>query len=241
MFTPVHCIALRTVKVSDDRSLLSVWTREIGRATFSMPSGSGREAKRRKALTSPLAIFEGVVDIKPGKEILSVKDFKVMSGTLAYESSPVKGLISMFLAEVLDLLLRRQEADEILSDYLFNSLQIFLDLEDPIGIANFHLVFLYGLCRLGGLEPDLSSYSERAIFDMREGRYRATQPLHDSYLAGNTAFGPKLLSRMNYRNMHKVLLSRSDRVAMLNKIIEYIGIHFVPLTSLKSLDVLKTI
>ncbi|MBP3537467.1 MAG: recombination protein O N-terminal domain-containing protein, partial [Muribaculaceae bacterium] len=74
MLTPVHCIALRTVRLSDSRNLLSAWSREAGRITFAIPAGATREARRRKAMTSPLAFFEGIADIRDNRDIQTVRD-----------------------------------------------------------------------------------------------------------------------------------------------------------------------
>ena len=65
MYESLHCLALRTVRHDDRTSILSAWTAECGRVGISMPAGTGREAQRRRALTMPLAIFEGVVVSRP--------------------------------------------------------------------------------------------------------------------------------------------------------------------------------
>ena len=50
MYEPLECIALRTTRISDSKSLLSVWERTRGRLTFAIPAGASREARRRRAL-----------------------------------------------------------------------------------------------------------------------------------------------------------------------------------------------
>ena len=87
-----------------------------------MPAGAGREARRRRALSAPLATFEGQCDIRPGRDLLAVRDVRPLPGSLAMSVDPAKSFAAVFLAEALDLLLRRSERDDSLSDFLFGSL-----------------------------------------------------------------------------------------------------------------------
>ena len=121
MLSNIECIALRTVRVNDSRNLLSVWSRCHGRLTLAMPSGKGRESKRRRALTGPLSLFEPVVDIRPDREVATVREMIPMATSPAMLLSPMRAAGATFLAETLDVILRRTEADDILSDFLFSA------------------------------------------------------------------------------------------------------------------------
>ena len=140
MSVTLNCIALRTVRLNESKNLLTVWCRQYGRLTLAMPAGASREARRRRALTGPLSTFDCVVDFKPGREIHSVRDISAGHYSLAVESSAPKQLVAMFLAEVLDILLRRTEADGPLSDFLFYSLEVLSALSDH---CNYLCIFLH--------------------------------------------------------------------------------------------------
>ncbi len=79
----LHCLALRHVAVSDSRSLLSAWSRELGRITLAFPSATSREGRRRRALTPPMALFEGVAEVRPGREVLAMRDLSPQAGSVA--------------------------------------------------------------------------------------------------------------------------------------------------------------
>ena len=239
MFHNLHCIALRTVRHSDTKNLLSAWSREAGRISLAMPAGSGREASRRRSLTSPLAVFEGVVDLKPGREILSMRDLRPGPGSLAMEASPVKGMTAMFLAEFLDLLLRRSEPDEVLSDFLFDSLATFSAMTDATDIANFHLVLIYRLTALAGIEPQTDVPG--TIFDLRDGSFRPACPLHDDWLDPAESECLRRLARVHYNNTAEAALDRAMRNRLLDSLVRYYSIHLLPLTSLKSLDIQRAL
>lgn len=238
MLTPVECIALRTVRLTDSKNLLSVWSREAGRLTFAIPAGSSREARRRRAITAPLGTFCGVSDIRPDREILSVRDIMPLPGSPAMNPSPAQGMSAMFLAEVLDSLLRRQEPDDRLSDFLFRSMDI-LSAATGAAAANFHIVFMYTFAHYAGIAPDTGDYRRNAVFDMREGRFRLSAPLHDDHIEGDEARMMMLISRTPLARAGRLPLTRATRNRALDLILRYFSLHLAPLNSLKSPEILR--
>lgn len=203
-----------------------------------MPAGNSRESRRRKAICSPLGTFEGVCDVRHDRDVQSVSDLMPMPGSLAMVASPLTGISALFLAEVLDLLLRRSEPDDAMSDFLFSSAAS-LAMLDGRRLTSFHLLFLAKLTQYAGVAPDTSQYRRGMYFDMREGRFTPTMPLHpDAIYPVQAAFIPLLL-KMPYHAAHRLHLSRADRNAALDLILRYFSLHVAPLTSLKSLEILR--
>ena len=165
MYETLHCIALRTIKYNDSRSILSAWSAERGYVSFAMPAGKGREAGRRRALTMPLAAFEGVCDVRPDREVMFIRDMKPMSVGMAMISDPAKLAMALFLAEVFEKILRNTQHDEIISLTVFDTVSA-LNAAGPRGVANFALWTLYRLTVPLGIEPDMSDWSPRALFDI---------------------------------------------------------------------------
>lgn len=241
MNTHLHCIALRSTAVSDSRTLLSVWTREHGRLTLAFPAGSSREGRRRRALALPMAMFEGSADVRPGREIISMRDFLPMPGSLAVAVPEVPRLmVATFLAEVLDSLLRRSAPDKSLSDFLFASAQALaaIPAED---VPNFHLVFLARFTRPAGIMPDLGGCSRMAVFDMRDACYRSSAPMHSDYIEAGPARLVRTLVMADYGNMGHIKLTRQQRREALGHILAYLSIHMGALPPLRSLDVLHSL
>ncbi len=239
MYTPLVCIALRTVKLSDSKNLLSAWSRELGRVTFAVPAAVSREGRRRRALTAPLCVVEGVSDIRPGRDILSIRDVRALPASLALSPSPAKVVTAMFLAEALDVLLRRSQPDSTLSDFLFGSVEALAALDDARAVANFHLVFLFRLTHFAGIAPQLKDYRRGTLFDLREARFRSTAPLHADFLRGDECTVLMALSRADYASACHLPLDRYGRRRALDLVLSYYSLHLSPLASLKSLDVLR--
>lgn len=237
MYEHIDCIALRTVKLNDSKNLLSAWTRQYGRVTFAMPAGAGREARRRRALTMPLCRFEGECDFRPGREVLSLSDFHISEGSLAFEMSPVKGILAMFLGHVLDLLLRQGQNDDVMSAFLFESVRELEQITDAKALSAFHLVFLYRFMHFEGIAPELDNRTPGAVFDMRQGRFSSTYPLHPDFLQGKQVTALLALNRATYRS--HLPLSHLDRRQALDRLLDFYAMHLYDLRHISSLEIIR--
>lgn len=233
-------IALRTVAYADDRSILSAYTRSRGFMSLLLKGGKGREASRRRALLQPMSVVECVADIVPGREvsrIVSVRTLRPLQGVM---SSAVKQTLAMFLAEVLGLVLRSGQPDGATFDFVAQSVAV-LDELPPARISNYHLAFLRGLAVCLGIEPDASAYRAGMVFDMADGIWRHSAPLHSQWLGSDDARMAAALCRMTYANMHLFRLGREARNAMLDQMLRFYSLHHTRLDGLRSPDILRAL
>lgn len=234
----MHIIALRAIRHTDRSTILSAYSMEAGRVSFLMPAGTGREANRRRALLMPLAMVECVAEMKPGREVHVMHEPQAIEPLHSLRSHPVKSAIALFVAEACALLLRDGPPDAALYNYMCRSI---MALETLPGnhVANFHLCFLYGLGEHLGIAPDTSDYRPGMIFDMLDGRFRMTPPMHNHFLSAEQSQPVALLRRINYGNMHMFRLTRQQRNELLDGILKYYSLHYTALGSLRSLEVLR--
>lgn len=237
MLKTLHCIALRTIKYNDRNNILTVYSLESGRVSLLTPAGSGREASRRRAITMPLSVFQCQVDMRPGRDIYHLREPQSYIALHAVHAHPAKGAIAMFLAELLSVILKESLEDRALFAFLTDAIS---RLESSRhGVANFHIAFLYRLGRFVGIEPDVSTYMPGRVFDMREGIFRVSPPLHTHYLNSDEASIVAKLSRINLQNAHVYSFSREQRRQVLQLILDYYTLHYESLASLRSIDVLR--
>lgn len=236
MEVKTRCIALRTIKYKDNRAIASCLSRELGRLSLSVPDGKGLESRRRRALLMPGGVFECIVDVRDGSEVLRPRDVWGVSPLLL--DNPAKGAIVLFLCDFMMSLLRDAQPDELLFDYVAWSLDELVRCEQ---IGNFPTAFLIGLQRYMGIEPDVSEYREGMCFDMLEGVFREGMPPHRHFLAPVEAGVAARLLRMNYRNMGVYRLRQDVRRRVMDVLLEYYSIHFGQLRGLNSLDVMREI
>lgn len=238
MLVPVTCIALRTIKLNDKQNLLSAWSREVGRITLTMPAGAGREAARRRALTRPLYCFEGVADIRPQREIHTIRDLRPHGAAGVPVLAVVKDMVGIFIAEVLDLLLRQAAPDDTLSSFLFESTEILHEAESEEVVSYFPIQFLLRLTEFLGIGPDFDTPGN--IFDLREGRFLSACPLHRDFADDATAEDLRCLVACTYSTTPTLRWTRTRRNEMLDLLLRYLSIHITPLTSLHSLSTLRS-
>ena len=238
MFETLHCIALRTIKYSDSRSILSAWSAERGYVSFAMPAGKGREAGRRRALTMPLAAFEGVCDIRNDRDVMFIRDLKPMHVGMAMISDPAKLAMALFLAEVFEKLLRNSQHDDALSLMIFDTVDA-LNRTNARGVANFALWTLYRLTVPLGIEPDMSDWRPQALFDLEAARWRMSLPTAGMSFGGEEAKAVRMLSRLNRDNIERLRMTREARRALLDGLLRYYDVHYCKVTPLHSLDVVS--
>lgn len=237
MFQPINCIALRTVRYSDRNSILSVYTRQHGRMALLVPAGASKAATRTRALSMPLATFDCVADIRPGRDIFTIRDIRP-TGTPP-SPSPLKATLSLFTADILASLLREPQQDRLLYEFILHSAAT-LQAASLQACANFHICFMLRLQHFLGIEPDWSTFSKGAVFDMADGIFRLIPPMHNRILPTDEAEAAHTLRRMNFRNAHRFAMSRFDRNRILDRMMEYYRLHFPGLGTVNSLDVLRT-
>lgn len=235
----LNLIALRLIRHSDRQSILTAFSRERGRVSLAVAAGTGRGAARMQALTMPLSLLDCMVDIRPGREILTLRSAIPSAPLPSIHSHPVKQLSAMFLAEVLTAVLRDNQGEDRLYDFISGAVSLLDTTDSPRAIANFHIWFLYHLGILLGIEPDTSSYRPGSLLDMRDGLWRTAMPLHGQALDAPDSTAAWLLSRMTAQNMNMFAYTRAERNRLLDGILSYYSIHLTDLTRLHSPSILR--
>lgn len=210
MLSRIYCIALRTVRVNDGRNLLSVWSRDHGRMTIAMPAGAGARPSDAGHLLRPWHYSRPWADLRPDREIVTVRDLMPLPSSPTMVMSPTRMAGATFLAEALDVLLRRTEVESDLSTFLFDAVAFYG--EAPVAAAaNFHISFLCHLAAFMGIAPDTGLLGGCKVFDMREGRFAVAPPLHGDYLSGDDARVVGILERIPLRRCGLIKMPRYER------------------------------
>lgn len=240
METLLHCISLRVVKHTDTSSIATVWTRERGRMVMSVSAGAGRAARRCRALMMPFSVFECVGHIQPGREIIRVGDIRPYGAGNVSAADPIKNVVAMFLGDFLYAVLRESQPDTCLTDFIFDAVGLLKEVTGT-ALANFHLYFLYHLSELLGIAPDTGTYARGRFFDMAEGVFTSSAPLHKGAVAPADAKILWVLSRLAPDNLSRLRLARATRNGILDHMLDYYGMHHTPLSSLSSLQILRAV
>lgn len=233
-------MCLRTVPYSDSSAIMWGYSRQMGRASFQVPTGQGREARRRRALTMPMSMVECMVNVVPGRTIYTMRDVMPWGApSPAVEGNPVKIAIGVFLADLLGSLLRESQPDALTFDFILEAMEAFATMKS--GQSNFHLAFLYKLTRFLGIEPDMGTWRRGRIFDFREGVFRDSAPLHGHFLTSTDSRIVAALAHMTWDNLGHFRMNRTTRNAILDAQLRYLSIHIAPVGDVPSLGVMRSL
>lgn len=240
MYQQLDCIALRNVKYNDRNSILTVYTRQHGRLAMLLPATASAESRRLRALCQPLSRFTCMADIRPNRDIYRMRDVKAYAARSAAAQSPRKAAVALFVADFLSAILREPQQDVNLFNYLTLSIEALASAPSQ-AVANFHIAFLIHLQHFLGIEPDWSTYTAGTVFDMVDGIFRLSPPLHNRFLPTPEATAAHTMRRMNFRTSQLFRLSRADRNLILDRLIQYYSIHFPGVGAVASINVLRSL
>ncbi len=218
--------------------IVHCYMREYGRLSCVVNDVKSKRSPFRKVLLQPLSLVDVVLSADSNNALPRLRE---SCTSYVYASIPYdfhKNTISIFLAEFLSKVLREEQQDVALFDFIESSL-CFFDMNDKF-ISNFHIAFLLQLSYFLGIAPNME-YGDWTYFDMLEAHFVSQKPLHNHFLLAEERIAFTQLMRMNYRNMSKFSFSHSERVKILSKIVEYYQIHLGKFGTLRSLEVLQEV
>ncbi len=237
MHNKTRCIVLRTVKYGDDKLIIDFLTREEGRVSAVWKISTSRTAKVRRQYFQAMSILDVELEQSPRKQMTRIKEAHIAVPYHTMNADLTKMSIAFFIAEFLHYATRDTRSDAILYDFVEQSMS-WLDASDK-GIANFHLMFMMRVSMFLGFHPDLSSYRDGALFDLREGFFTSVTPFHSDYLNVDDARRMLTLMRMSVSNLHLFPLSRSERNRIIDFILLYYRLHIPQFGEMKTLEVLR--
>jgi DNA repair protein RecO (recombination protein O) len=237
MHHKTQAIILNTAKYSDRYAITHVFTRDFGRVAYLLPRSQSKRQKIKTSLFFPLSVLNLETEHLPLRDIQRLKEAERAFPLYDVCVNMTKVSLSFFLSEFLSLVLRENERNTILFDFLRNSIEALEATEK--GLGNFHLTFMIGLTRFLGIYPNMDSYVNGSYFDLLNGEFVSQTPLHTHFLSKEQSRYLHHFQRINYGNMHLFRLSHSDRNAVIDVLLTYYRLHVWDFPPLKSLEVLR--
>lgn len=232
-------VVLSTLKYGDKGMVVHLLTSTHGRQSYMVQGlGSRRGHGSRLALFQPMFAveFEGLESPR-----MQMHRFGEVHSGIVLRSVPFdvrKSTIAMFMAEVLYRLVKESEANAMLFDFVWGSVEA-LD-EASEGVANFHLWFLSNLCRFLGFSPG-NDYTPEAWFDIAEGLFTAERPPREHAMSQENATILRDMLECDVRYLGEVGLNRCQRVEFLAALMAYYGYHLDTINSVQSIRILQEV
>ncbi len=237
MLTTNKAIVLNKTKYGDRRILVSMFTREYGMTSFSVASATGRRGNSRMNCLQPLSVVEVEYDRKPLVRIQAIRDIRLCFPRTSIPFDPYKMTISLFLSEFVRFAIRKEQRNEPLFDLIVAGINTLDKAEKHY--ANFHIVFMAELLKETGFYPNTDNYFPGAWFDIAEGCFCAVPPSGGICIKPAQAAVIPVLSRLTFRTMHLLKMSRAQRNECTEMILKYYRCHLPDFPELRSFEVLK--
>lgn len=239
MITKTRGIVLRSVRFGESSLIVDVLTKSSGRVSFMVHIPKTSKGKIKKQYFQPMTLLDFEYDFRQRSNLQRIKDVRV---SLPYSSIPIdpaKSCISLFLSEFIYYATRNEQENPTLFTYISTSLE-WLDnaYED---FANFHLVFMMRLGKFLGFHPFLEDFTPGCFFDLRNGCFTLSMPLHSDFLNAADAGHLYNLMRMNFDTMKLFKLSHDDRNRITEIVLRYYKLHLPNMPELQSFDILREV
>ena len=239
MIYKVKGVVLHHVKYKESSAIVYIYTDQYGRQAYLVNSIRGKKSKYPGNLLQPLTLLEIEAYHKEGKDLQRLKELHIY---IPYRTIPFdmhKNSQALFLAEVLYKVLREEDPNPGLYEFLEHSLQL-LDVSEE-SLVNFHLLFLVQLTRYLGFYPENNYGDGRTGFDMRNGKFSHETGVHSDYFDKKSSELLKRLLASSFKEISQMFVDQDSRVKFLEDLMDYYKLHIHGFGTIKSLPVLHEI
>lgn len=229
-------IVLSTLKYSDTSLIVKCFTEEEGVKSYMLRGVlKSKKGKLKPAYFQPLTQLQITATHTHKNTLNSIKEAQVTQHYVSIYTSIVKQSIVLFLSEVLSGIIKEEEENKQLYEYLETALNW---LDTHSSIANFHLLFLLNLTRFLGFYPAIQK--DAIGFNLLEGSFTNTL-VDKSTISGDELISFKKLLGINFDAIHNISFNKQERQSVLQIIIRYFEVHLDGFKKPKSLSVLETV
>ena len=232
-------IILHSVKFAENSLIVKVYTSELGLQSYMLNGVKGKKSKYKSALLQPLSLVELIATSSNSGNLHRVSEINLLKPYTDIPYHLAKRSIAIFLNEVLYRVLKEEHADISMFEFIKNALLV-LDLKQD-SCANFHIYFMVQLTAYLGFSPNGSLEEKNTLFDLKEGCFVATIPIHRHYLNAESSMIFYRFLTTTFEDFQSISLNRIQRKELLQALILYYQFHIHSFGEIKSLSILEEI
>jgi DNA repair protein RecO (recombination protein O) len=237
MLVHTRGIVFHTLKYSDNSVIAKIYTEQFGLQSFIASGVHGKKSATKINLFQPLCLVECIMYKSEKKQLQRIKEIKC---TQPYNSTNmVKNSLLFFINEVLYKSIKEEESNAALFNFIHHAL-VLLDAKTDHYI-NFHLAFLMQLAGLLGFQVTDDANPQAAFFDLQEGCFTATEPIHPFFVSAQNGRMLYRLSIADLADLSELNINQAERKFLLERIIDYYRLHLSVLRDIKSHKVLEEV
>lgn len=233
-------VVLHTMKYGDSGCIVYMYTESHGRLSYYIRgdrNGKVVIGKTRMSLQS-LTPLEYVANISNNGSLHKFKEAKRAFLTPNIIFDIRKSTIALYISELFYRVVKEQEPNPYLFDFLFQSIKTLDTL--MVGIANFHIYFTIHLIQFLGFRPS-GNWQEGMFFDIKYGKYVVIKPVHDLFFSVEESFYLNQFINTSIEQLEEIKINRNQRVVILEKMIRYLEYHHETHYKIGSIKILSEI
>ena len=235
MFCKTQGIVLHSIKYADKKVITKIYTKQLGIISVNSIIRSTSKSTIARSAIQPLSIIDLEIVFKENREIHELKEAKSIYQYQSIHVEFYKLCIAQFMNEILLKCLKEQSKNDLLFQFIFESL-IWLDTLDK-GYNNIHIIFMFQLTKFLGFYPLNNFNNDCLYFDMMEGRF---QSFKLSYPLGLDKDDSQLIKDLfTYELNSEINYTKNNRDQLLEILLLYYKYHFHGFNNIKSYEVLK--
>lgn len=237
MLVKINAIVLSKLKYRDNDLIVKCYTKQKGIVSYLVRGALKSQKGSSKAVYfQPLSLVLIEEQFNANRSLQGIKEIKLEFLYKSLHTDVIKSSIVMFLSEVLSTVLKEEEQNESLYEYIENTL-MWLDYKTEF--SNFHLLFLLNLTKYLGFYPD-DQNSASAYFNLSNGLFENKKDEFYSISGENLTVLKQLLG-IDFDNVNSIKLNSKQRQSFLNMLLLYFELHLGDFRKPKSLQIFNQI
>jgi len=237
MLVKSNAIVLSKLKYRDNDLIVKCYTKQRGIVSYLIRGAlKPQKGSSKSVYFQPLSQLLIEEQFKANHSLQNIREVKLEYLYKTLHTDLLKSAIVMFLSEVLSSVLKEEEQNEQLYQYIESSLQ-WLDHETKF--SNFHLLFLVNLTRYLGFYPD-NQNMEFGYFNISNGLFESNKDEIYSISGENLTILKQLLG-ISFEELNTIKLNSKQRQSFVNMILLYFELHLGDFKKPKSLQIFNQV
>lgn len=237
MLIKTKVIVLSKIKYRDNDLIVKCFTFHRGVVSYLMRGVlKSKKSYAKIAYFQPLSQLQIEELYRKDHTLQTIKDIRLEYSFISLHTNLLKSAIAMFLSEVLASVLKEEEENQALYNYLETTCR-WLDNEDHF--SNFHLLFLLNLTKHLGFYPDTSNI-EQPYFNLSNGLFESKTENRYS-VSGENLTTLKQLLGIKFDALKDIKLNSKQRQSFLTMLLLYFELHLGNFKKPKSLQIFNQV
>ena len=236
-------MVLRSVKYGETSLIVTIFTEMLGIQSYLVQGIRSATPKNpyRANIFQPSNLLDLVVYHNDRGTLHRIREFRWSRIYTEIYRNVHKNTVALYMVELLQKCLKQPEPNQDLYAFIEDAF-VHLDLADPLVTANYPLYFTLHLAHFFGFRIQDDYSHETPILDLREGNFTGIKPLHQDVLEGRFSELTSLLLKAQHpQELKSFLLSREQRLVLLDAYLSFYAFHQPEFGTLRSVPVLHVL